>query len=387
MPFLKSFLCLFLLTPVLAACSDAQTESGPGAGQTQWVITSSPGMDALLLIGAATGDELQARHYADDIARLRSSLSPQAIETLDHMGERARSSGVLVGPSLVLLFSGASYATLDDILFAARDPEGILRPPYESSAYWDGDAWPRILATLPGLIQIVEDMQANGFEADWAERFEPDINAAIARLERDVAPYDIIPEQANLLGRSLDPQIELIVVNYSQPYGIRIQGQRFLSHHSYGPDTQLRIAAHEIFHPPFDVEDTELLALLEPLRNDPWMISIVEDHNPSFGYNTFIGVVNEDSTKALDQIVSERLGFARDMGQRLRHSDGGMHMLAAALYHAMVEDGFAATGGIYEDWLKSALERGLLTPDEVRRRAALIAGQDAVDAWEPDRRE
>lgn len=92
-------------------------------------------------------------------------------------------------------------------------------------------------------------------------------------------------------------------------------------------------------------------------------------------------MVNEDSTQALDQIVAERLGFARDPALRWQHSDDGMHMLAAALYHAMKEDGFDQRGGRYHDWLVSALDRGLLTPEDVRRRAAEIVGQAAVDKW------
>ena len=381
----RPLIALLCLCVGLAACSESPRAPGAPDMQTDWQVNSAVGLDALLLIGAAAGDELQARSYADDIARLRADLSPHAVAILDQLGERSRADGRLLGPSLVLLFSGADYSSLDAILAAARDPDGILRPPYEASAYWDGDGWPNILAALPGIIVILEEMQANGFEQDWSEHFEPQINTAMSSLRQALTPHDIIPQQARLLGRTLDPTIELVVVHFSLPYGIRVQGQRFLAHHSYDPETQLRIAAHEIFHPPFDDTDPDLLRLLTPLQDDPWMRSIVEDHNPRFGYNSFLGVVNEDSTKALDQIVSERMGFARDMGARLRHSDDGMHMLAGALYHAMVEDGFAESGGVYADWLKSALERGLLTPEEVRRRAALVAGQEAVDAWGPDR--
>lgn len=370
----------------LVAHTSNQNESGTHqADATNWVISASVGLDALLLIGAAAGDEMQAGIYGEDIARLRSGLSERGNAVLDQMGQHARADGRLLGPNLVLLFSGADFSSLDAVLTAARDPEGILRPPYEASDYWDEDAWPNIIAAMPGLVLVLEEMQANGFEADWTDRFGADIDASIARIDAAVSPYDIIPEQSRLLGRTLDPRIDLVVVHYSQPYGIRVQGQRFLAHHSYDAETQLRIAAHEIFHPPFARNDAALEILLADLRADPWVISIVEDHDPQFGYNSFNGVINEDSTQALDQIVSERLGFARDPGERWRHADGGMHMIAAALYQAMIEDGFAEAGGSYSDWLKSALERGLLTPDEVRRRAALIVGEDAVNAWGPDR--
>jgi hypothetical protein len=162
-------------------------------------------------------------------------------------------------------------------------------------------------------------------------------------------------------------------------------GQRFIAYQDWEPAIQLRVAAHEIFHPPYDPNDEELMALLGALEADPWMMSIVEDHDPRFGYRTFRGVINEGSTQALDQIVADRLGFARDPAARWRYSDGGMHMFAAAAYHAMVEDGFAETGGSYADWLKSALRRGLLSPDETRRRAAEIVGWETVNQWGPDR--
>ena len=59
-----------------------------------------------------------------------------------------------------------------------------------------------------------------------------------------------------------------------------------------------------------------------------------------------------------------------------------MHVLAAALYQAMKEDGFDQRGGPYQDWLIGAFDRDMLTPAEVRRRAALIVGQAAVDRWD-----
>ncbi|NIP18435.1 MAG: hypothetical protein GWM87_09960 [Xanthomonadales bacterium] len=204
---------------------------------------------------------------------------------------------------------------------------------------------------------------------------------AVEGMKAHLGGYDIIPEQQRLLGRKLAPDIELVVLNFSLPYGIKIVGQRFLAHHSYDKNVQLRIAAHEIFHPPFDVNDEALLDSLEPLRSDPWMISIVEDHDPAFGYNSFVGVLNEDSAQALDQLVAERLGFARDPARRWRHADDGMHMLAAAIYHMLREDGYANTGGVYAKWLERAIALGRFEPSEVKRRATEVVGAEAVDRW------
>ena len=148
-----------------------------------------------------------------------------------------------------------------------------------------------------------------------------------------------------------------------------------LRRHMYAVEAAMRAYAEKFG------EDPELWALLEPLREDPFMRNIVDTHDPAFGYNSFEGIVDEDSAQALDQLVSERLGIAHDAARRWQHSDGGMHMLAAALYHAMKEDGFSETGGVYHDWLKLALQRGLLDPDDNIRRATEIVGEATVQKW------
>ena len=114
------------------------------------------------------------------------------------------------------------------------------------------------------------------------------------------------------------------------------------------------------------------------------MQSILTGHDPAIGYNTFPELLDESATQALDQIVADRMGFDQGPGARWRTADGGMHMLAAAIYQMLAEDRFGKKGGSFAEWFDSAIDRGLLSPAEVKRRAALIVGQDAVDRWNPD---
>ncbi|MEE2526875.1 hypothetical protein V0U79_10880 [Hyphobacterium sp. HN65] len=392
--------CLAVLA--LAACSPSETpetahgsSAAPDPGiptdrdgvmTTQWSVTRAEGMDAILLIGAAGGDVMQADIYPDEIAWVRENVSAEGLAAIDAIDQRLRQEiGVLTGPSMAYFFSANDVGSLEDVIASARDPRGRLMPALMTSPHWDEQQFASAERLMPTLLTAFEALQAAGF-SDWYEdNFAAGVQAGIATNLAAVSPYDLISEQANLLGRELDPQIEILIANFSQPYGIRIMGQRFVAYQGWSPAIQLRVAAHEIFHPPFDPNDADLFAQLANLESDPWMISIVEDHDPQYGYRTFSGVINEGSTQALDQIVADRLGFAQDPGERWRNSDGGMHMFAAAAYHAMIEDGFAETGGVYSDWLKSALERGLLSPEETRRRAAEIVGQETVDQWGPHR--
>lgn len=380
---IRGLLCaaaLLGVTPAAVMAQDAPPESAETV--TQWRVRAAPGMDALLMLGAASGDILQAEYYGETIEFLRAEMSPEGLAALDRLDQAMRvERGILTGPSFAYFFSAGPLDSIDDVIASAADPDRYLRPGLEGSPHWDEERYEGAMSLMPDVLIALRALKDVGFEDWYTAQMMPIIEAAIADNLAAVSGHDVIPEQARLLGRELDPGIEILIVRFAQPYGIRITGQRFVAYHGWEGAIQLRVAAHEIFHPPFDIRDDGLWSRLAELEADPWMVSIVENHDPAFGYNTFRGVVNEDSTQALDQIVAERLGFARDPAHRWSHSDGGMHMFAAALYHAMKEDGFDERGGTYSDWLKSALDRGMLTPDEVRRRAAEIVSPDAVQHW------
>ena len=371
--------CLTVFLFLAAGSAPASDRDEPA---TQWNIQPAIGMDALLLLGAASGDVMQSHYYPKEIAAVRENMSAEGIAALDTLDAVLRQKlGRLTGPTLAYLFSAGPIATLDDVIASAADPVARLKPTLEQSPSWDPKEFESTVQLMPAVHTALVDLQNAGFVENYRQEILPNIDAAITSDYADVVSQDINPEQERLLGRNLDAQVDIIIVNYAKPYGMRILGQRFVAYYGWDAQTQLRIAAHEIFHPPYDENDAELQVLLADLRADPWFLSIVDDHDPQFGYNSFEGVVDEGSTQALDQIVSDRLGFAEEPGQRWRESDGGMHMFAAALYQAMRESGFADTGGTYSEWFKHALRSGMLSPSEVQRRAALVVGPDAVQAW------
>jgi hypothetical protein len=379
-----------LLIPALGACEaeitgDASVTSD-SAMRTEWKVTSAAGMDALLIIGAAGGDVMQSHYYPEMIAYVRDNISAEGVAAMDELDAMLRQRmGRLTGPSLASLFSAGPIATIDDVIASAEDPVGRLRAGNKASPGWNEKEFENATQAMPIIREALVALRDMGFTQWYAREHQPAIDKAVNANLSAVSNHDVIPEQERLLGRTLDPEIEIVIVAFSKPYGIRILGQRFVAFHGYEGSIQLHIAAHEIFHTPYDKNDAELNELLTSLREDPWMTSVVEDHDPQYGYNSFNGVVDEDSTQALDQIVAERLGFAENPRERWSMSDGGMHMLAAAIYHAMKEDGFADSGGTYEDWFKSALQRNLLSPENVRQRAAEVVSQDVVDSWGPER--
>ena len=355
------------------------------AHSTQWHVQTAAGLDAVVFIGALTGNSLQYQHYQQEVDHIRPRLNVSAKAALERLTEFAELHGTLLGPNLALIFSAGPVESLDNVIASAREPEARLRPGLETSEYWDPREWTWVRdETLPDVLAVLTGLREAGFEAYWEEIAAPTLEMRIEATRKYLQRFDIIPEHERLLGRPLDPEIDVFLLYFSKPYGIRVSGQRFASHYSYPMYIQLRTATHEMFHPPFERGDHSVYERLEALRTDDWMQSILTGHDPAIGYNTFPELLDESATQALDQIVADRMGFDQGPGARWRNSDGGMHMLAAAIYQMLREDRFGDTGGNFAEWFDSAIDRGLFAPAEVKRRAAMIVGQDAVDRWEKE---
>lgn len=103
----------------------------------------------------------------------------------------------------------------------------------------------------------------------------------------------------------------------------------------------------------------------------------MHNHDPDYGYNSFEGLVEEDCVQALDQIVEERMGVARPVGQRWLEADDGLHILAAALYVLMKRDGYDRTGGNFSEWLARPETVSRLA-GHVKELAETIMGPESV---------
>jgi hypothetical protein len=371
-------LALLALLSVAAHASEMDDRS------TRWHVQSAVGLDAVVFIGALAGNSLQYEHFEAEVDYIRPRLNAEAGAALERLTEFAELHGMLLGPNLALIFSAGPVESLGDVIASAREPETRLRPELQKSEYWDAREWTWVRdETLPDVLAVLVGLREAGFEPYWREIAAPTLGMRIEATRKYLQRFDIIPEHERLLGRRLDPEIDLFLLYFSRPYGIRVTGQRFASHHSYPMYVQLRTAVHEMFHPPFERGDYSVYERLRELTTDPWMQSILAGHDPAIGYNTFPELLDESATQALDQLIADRMGFDQGPGARWRKADGGMHMLAAAIYQMLVEDRFGETGGNFAAWFDLAIDRGLLAPKEVRRRAALIVGQDAVDRWNP----
>ena len=356
----------------------------PAWPSTNWIIRGSSALDALCFVNDLTGDKLveESVFYRDDVAKLKPRLDAKALAALDRLRKNLREGhGKIVGPFLALVLSAAPRESIDGFIEAVRQPRQLKRN-FSATQYWDYEGWKVFDSSRPDILTALRGLKAAGFVEYWQESVLPKIAAKAQALRSQSANTDLLGYQEKLVGHSFSSdRIEVILMHFCRPYGIRITGVRYLTDVDYPVDIVLRNAAHEPFHPPFS-GTSAMWAALAPLHDDLYVRRVYDAHDRKFSYNSWEAYVEEDSVQALEQLVSEHFRFAIDPALRWRYADGGMHVLAAALYRALKDDRYEQTGGNYEEWLIGAVKSGRLGPHPLealaRRVLEVSAGSTAM---------
>lgn len=351
--------------------------------RTVWRVHGSEGQDAIAFLGPLSGREIYTRSYAEDVALFAPRLTEEIRAEVPALWARADEDGVgLLSPNLALILShAASDATLDDVLAALENPEVTIRPTLQAGTYWNEHDWTWFVAHAPRIRAVFAGLKAAGFGSFLQERGGATLQAGLERLRGGLATYDIIRVEEKLTGRTFEPTIDITLLQFVKPHGIKVRGQRFLQSSDYDVATTVRIAAHELLHPPVPMDGPAALATLAVLEQDPVIPGVVTNHDPRWGYTTLDGMLNEDLCQALDQMVGEALGVARNPADRWRMSDDGIHVIAAGVYGLLRQDRWNRTGGSFEVWLAEAVRRGRFAPANFHAVAADVLERPVDKLW------
>ena len=335
---------------------------------TNWSVSPSFKFDALCFLNILTGDPFYVAHYREEYARFEPQLSPSARTALANIKRKIKDeNGNIVSAFLCLYFSATDDQTLDDMLGTLRDSETLERN-LRQTPYFNRERWRLFRSVREDLRIVFSFLKTIRFDAYWQENILPRVQRKIVEIESDLPRYNIVPEIERVLGSALSSnQITIHLLYYSHPHGIRITGTRFLAATRWPFQVVAQNAVHEMLHPPFDLaHDRELRDAIAVLRRDEFLMDKIENHNPSFGYNSFEGFIEEDSVRALEQVVQERLGIARDARRRWREEDDGMHVFAVALYSLMLEERYSERREKFRDFLVRMVRSGRLAAGRIR---------------------
>jgi hypothetical protein len=357
-----------------AAPSRAAAPAAP-ASRTHWILEPAQAYDAIAFVNLLTGDPFYVdKGYRADYERWMVRLDRPEKVALVHLVQRIKEQEHgLIYPFLAFAFSGVEPRTLADLQHIVSDDT----------------AWQRMIRTyadVPGTaagdLRILEDvrrdlgvmfafLQRAGWDKMWTDSALPRVRAYLA-ANASIRDFDVVGDDEEVLGRRLDvPSVTAYVMAYGSPHGVRVQGWRFLTDISYPPRVLLRTALHELLHPPFKREG-ELDRLLNELGKDPYFERLVKEHDPSFGYTTAAGLIEEDCATAVNMYNAERRGLQSNIADYYRKSDDGIHVFSFLLYRRLKER-HQRQPQRYEEVVKQAVQ-------EIQAQGGLEAAFLAVPA-------
>jgi hypothetical protein len=374
-----------IVVVIVMALAIAAGAACPAYAETHWNFAPSLTFDALCLAGVLADDPFYVPYYEKQHEELGRKLTPQARAAFKNITAKSKADGAIATASLVLVFSASDAGTLPQLIAAAEHPAAI-KAKLRTSPYWDDATWQRFETLRPDILTVLRWYRDIDFPAYWRADAEKPVRAALAEIQPELQKADVVPLVQQVLGRKLDSgEIRVVATRYCRPHGIRLVGDRFITDPTYPKAQVLAIvggtSVHELLHPPFDPQDPRILRAIAVARDDAFVQSRFEGHNPSFGYNTIEGLFDEDSTQALDQIINEKIGFTfhgGDPAQRWARADEGLHVLAAAIYTLMKQEGFLESGQDYSSFIARMVQEGKLAPGRIE---ALVP--EAVRAVRP----
>lgn len=300
---------------------------------TQWTVRASAVHDALCLLNIWTGDPLYTENHPGVYERWAARLHGTPIAAFGRLAQviREEEKGI-ISAKLNLYFSAVQPVTLSDLIEATLRPEA-MRKVLQNTPYYDEHEWLTFERIRENLLIVLQFLENIGFEAEYHADVAPSLDRVCQETRQVLERFDVVAEvEAELGTRLAEPQIDVLVLAYTAPHGIKLVGSGFVTASAWPPQTTAFVAAHELMHPPYDVAVPEVRAAVDTLQNDSFLVERFEAHDPAFGYNTWDRFIEENCVRALDLTISERLGVAKPAWNRWTTDDGGMHVLAAVLH-------------------------------------------------------
>jgi hypothetical protein len=335
---------------------------------TRWDIEPSFKYDALCFLNILTADTFYLTYYKDEYEKFKPKLSPEVIKALSDMKHILKDeNGTIISAFLCLYYSAVEDSTLEQ-MSTRLDNLQLMDDNMKKTPYYSEDTWKLLASQKNNLNVIFKFLMDIDFTKYWQENILPKVQNKISEIEPKLPSYDIVKEDEEMLGFKLpSDKITVYMLYYSQPHGIRVTGMRFLTDIAWPFNIVIRNAAHEMMHPPYDIlHDSELKKAIESMGQDTFLIDKVLHHNPSFGYNTLEGLMEEDCVQTLEQIVNEKLGIAKDAKKRWTESDDSIHVFAIALYQVMKEKNYNVKGEKFRDFLVRNITNGTLAAGKIK---------------------
>lgn len=336
---------------------------------TDWVVAPSYPHDALAFLNLVARDPFFMEFYPDDPAGpWRDRMTPAERRSAGRLKSWIRDRfGSTLSSVLTYFYQASGAVDLDGFRNLLRDPDALMAARRRELDAWSAAAlggWRlppflfRVLARDLGA--YLDFLERTDFESWWIATRLPSLEEAARGFRSGLAGYNLVPAVESALGGGLpSARVTVLLGAFLRPNGISMGRNVFLVEDRPALASLVGVAAHELIHGYADWNAPALAKLRGVLSRDPLASRRFAARDAGMGYNNWTAIAEESWTKALDQIVKERIFplAAPDPRERWWFQDGGLHP-SALLFYRELRSGGPAPGQAASAWLAEAVEGG-----------------------------
>jgi hypothetical protein len=321
---------------------------------TQWSIEPSYAMDALCFFNYLSGDRYYLNLFGEevraDIARFVQSESAKEQKAISRLYRLLHHRlGIIPSSAFLGLYSISGATDLATFRPWLEHPERFrTERKAELDAFYrvrlNGWRVPDLVfdSVAANLSVYLDFLDHSGFRAYWETHAKADLAQLAQSLSAGITNYDVVPVAERIAGGSLpDNRIHIYLARFARPSGVTLGGAELVMEERTDAPSLARICAHELLH--HRVDWSRLRDVVSAVGKDPIAGRRFRERDRHAGYNSLVALAEEGLTRALDQVVAEELGVAKDPRERWFFEDDGLHVSAWTFYRLLHEEGGAST--------------------------------------------
>ncbi|QOR35955.1 hypothetical protein IMX26_03800 [Clostridium sp. 'deep sea'] len=295
-------------------------------------IKTSYNFDKICFLNCLTGNEYYLKYYKKEYDIFYPLLDKKS-KTLFTKGMEMCGK-TTISPLVTLYISSMKDFNKRDLEELINN-EQEMKSSFRKHIYYDANEWQDNYTFIKATLPIIKDLERVNFKEYWLTNRLPLIKAKKTELNSYLLNFDL----GELISSFVEFKEDICTVylcSFARPHGIKLCGPSFISDYSYKKESTISIAAHEMFHPPYNYEHVK--DYVDILAKNDLIVEAFKNQNPNSGYYTLDDFIEENIVEALGVYVCYMLNIEKEPYEYFEKHDEGSHVLSPHFFNYLLNN-------------------------------------------------
>jgi len=300
-------------------------------------IMGNYNFEILSFFNVLTSDEFYVRLNKEAYDKFYPMLSEQSKEMINTMVSILHRTNIAFPLNLLLAQISGNEKNSITVSFSKKDEITFIVDQLKQMPYVPIEYLEQIDSILDMSIEIINDLERNGFTEYWQREIKPAIDL-LCKKNQELLAQNAFTDIFLQYKPSLPEKINIYICAFHRPHGTKLtlNGDAMILSDEYSNQNRtLMVIAHEMFHPPYDYQKAR--QSLEKLSALPFVIDAFNNQNENVKYGQMDYFLEENIVEALGIYVVYMLGLEQDPHTYFKNHDYGSHVISPLFFDYLLE--------------------------------------------------